>query len=399
MLARHLVAALSFTLSVAAAGEPPTFDHYRVQELPSPALSNPECLPGHSTQELARGINDFGVVAADSFCFAAGQFDVPVVHTWPRAFVWSAWAGGPFTIPRPSEAQGLGAWSINNRGTVFGIEYLSGDADGFKWSPFGAYETTFSDPPECSQKTTQGAAGNLRGYLVGVGLRQGPGQSFCGTSTWLIRKPSGEEYQGPTAGQPYDLNELNYAVGDAGNSAVKVNVASGQVQVLTAGDATHFARGVDINDLNEVAGWMAAGSEFCGPSVGLRWDRNNVSRTLAHLPGRPSSRALGVGYRGETVGQSGPGRYCEQPYDDAERAVIWKANKVADLTTLIAASSGVTLMRATGVNRLGQIAAFGYRNDEPLAACPSAVFNDDGTVTMDYSRNCRNIRSYLLTPR
>jgi len=166
---------------------------------------------------------------------------------------------------------------------------------------------------------------------------------------------------------------------------------------LFAGDATTFGRAQDINDGNEVAGYLSLQSKFCGQATAVSWDRDGRMRTLPHLAGQVSSRAHAIGDQ-EVVGQSGPGHYCDNPYSDAERAVIWQGRRVTDLNTLIPAWLGITLTRAVGVNRGGQIVAMGFRADEPLAECPVLSWDENDNPVLDYSRKCRNFYSFVLTP-
>jgi uncharacterized membrane protein len=120
---------------------------------------------------------------------------------------------------------------------------------------------------------------------------------------------------------------------------------------------------------------------------------------LPHLPGAVSSHAFGVGYDGETVGDSGAGAYCAPVLDNGlERAVLWKGGRVYDLNTLIPRSEGITLTYAYAVNRRGQITAGGYVNDEPMTLCPSYQFDPaTGTSTIT-SIPCHNLRMFVLTP-
>jgi uncharacterized membrane protein len=139
-------------------------------------------------------------------------------------------------------------------------------------------------------------------------------------------------------------------------------------------------------------------SPQCDPGVALRWDRDGRELALPHLPGAVSSHAFGIGYDGETVGDSGAGNYC--PYTDnrEERAVLWLDGRAFDLNTLIPRSAGITLTHALSVNRRGQITAGGFDNDETLTQCPTSKF-DPATGSLTYTVvPCHNTRMYVLTP-
>ena len=131
----------------------------------------------------------------------------------------------------------------------------------------------------------------------------------------------------------------------------------------------------------------------------MRWDRQGRERVLPHLPGAVSSRAYGLGYDGEVVGDSGAGNYC--PYTDnaSVRAVLWKSGRAYDLNTLIPKSSGITLTYAYSINRHGQITAAGYVNAEPLTLCPGTTFDPETATTILTTTPCHNVRMFLLTPR
>jgi len=381
--------------SVAAAtGQDSHPTRYRIDVVPSPATADTSCLPGHTVRTIPRGINDFGSVAADYTCFVADFNGIPASQTFGRAFVWSPWFGTQ-VIPGPPNTRGVNALSVNNRGEVFGREIsLDGSAYGIRATFFGAYERVFVAPPEC-WKVDGAAAGNLAGYIVGFGMRVDP-SGPCAVK-WLIRTPAGAMREGPVDGQPWDINNRNVAVGDAGSAAVRFHVTSGNTRVLFAGDATTFGRAQDINDAGEVAGYLSLQNKFCGQATAVSWDQSGRMHTLPHLAGKVSSRALGIGDP-EVVGQSGPGQYCEAPYAVTERAVIWKRGQVTDLNALIPRWHGVTVTRAVGVNRAGQILAQGFRNDEPLTGCPVLSWDENDNPVLDYSTPCRNLHSFVLTP-
>ena len=122
-------------------------------------------------------------------------------------------------------------------------------------------------------------------------------------------------------------------------------------------------------------------------------------RVLPLLPGATSSRAWNVGTDGETVGESGPGQYCEPQNSTNERAVLWRDGKAFDLNDAIPSHLGVTLASANSINRRGQILAFGYRNADPLVICPRFVFDPEtGMPSFDITQRCRSQRLFVLTP-
>jgi uncharacterized membrane protein len=131
--------------------------------------------------------------------------------------------------------------------------------------------------------------------------------------------------------------------------------------------------------------------------VAVRWERDGRERVLPHLPGAVSSHAFGVGYDGETVGDSGAGQYCSYTDNSGERAVLWLGGRAFDLNTLIPRSAGITLTYAYSVNRRGQITASGYDNDEPLTLCPIVQYDSNGGSSL-VAVACHNTRMFVLTP-
>lgn len=384
---------LGLTTSALATGPGPSA-RYRVTAIPSPALTDPACLPGHQVRTVPWGINDFGSVAADYFCYIVGPA-APDQQSFGRGLVWSPLFGNQ-VMPLPADTRGIHAQSVNNLGQVFVRELANnGDAYGGQWAPYGAYQRNFVAPPECGA-VDGAAAGSVWGYSVGWGLRPDTSTGSCSLK-WLIRAPSGAMSEGPAGGQPWDINVRNVAVGDAGSAAVKVQIPSGRTQVLFAGDATIFGRAQDIDEDGEVAGYLSLQNKFCGQATAVSWDRDGRMQRLPHLAGQVSSRASAIG-DDVVVGQSGPGLYCADPYSETERAVIWRGQGVTDLNSLIPAWLGITLTRAVGVNHAGQIVALGFRSDEALTECPVLSWDDDDNPILDYSKKCHNFYTYVLTP-
>ena len=206
--------ALSLGLSTGAAatGSQETLPRYRVATVPSPALSDTGCLPGHTVRNVPRGINDLGSVAADYLCFKVGANGVPAAQ-FSQGFVWTPRFGVQL-MPRSAEVRDVNAVSVNNRGEVFGREVtLQGAAYGVEWSLFGGYERIFVAPPECSN-IDSAAAGSVSGYVVGYGLRPDTSSPGSCAVKWLIRTPVGETRDGPVGGQAWEINFWNFAVGE-----------------------------------------------------------------------------------------------------------------------------------------------------------------------------------------
>jgi uncharacterized membrane protein len=403
-----IAAAITLACTTALAHGPARAPRYSVQEIRPPAAMLAPCLANYRNSAAAR-INDLGVVAGTFTCTA--QFD-PATGSSTLAggpFVWSSWFGGlELRDGDPATCCSFAA-SINNRGEVFGSD-VGPPFVGVKWSLAGGFETVFPNDPTCDIiKLDIAIAGNGR-YTVGTGFRADPNlpiPGLCLAPSWITRAPSGAITTSLLNAEPRDINAFNMGVGVLERDrAIRLHVPSGALYILHTGNALEPALTTDINDLGEVSGYQ----DFLDPdprpgvcpvltSSALRWDRNDRETVLPHLPGATASRALQVGYDGETVGQSGPGQVCEPQLSTNERAVLWRGDKPLDLNTAIAPHLGVTLASAHSINRRGQIVALGHRNDDPQVICPVSVFDPQtGQTTVDVSQLCRYQRVYVLTP-
>jgi len=400
---RLLAASLGLFTTFVQAHEP-AVPRFRVNEIAAPSAAS-NCVPGYSAGTTINSINDFGVVNATVNCYTAVDPAAGVLQFQGTAFVASTWFGA-VELPKSGPATTY-SYALNNRGESFGYESPNdtGGLYGTKWSLSGGRERVLDDPACESIRFSAAVDGNAR-YTVGWALRPDPiflPLVLCISNRWVIRDSAGVLSEGPVNGSPYSMNAFDMAVGTSDRSAIRYHVPTGQVQVLHAADASHGAEAFNVNDLGEVAGNILQitapeVSNSCAPSVAARWDRNGRERVLPHLPGAVSSHAFGVGYDGETVGDSGPGNYCPYIDNSSERAVLSKDGLVHDLNSLIPRGSGITLTYAYSVNRRGQITAGGFDNDEPLTQCARSEFNPETFEVKVIVVPCHNTRIYVLTP-
>lgn len=379
---------------------------YRIEEITPPASIARHCLVGYRTFAQAV-INDFGVVAGNYNCYS--QFDTTTGFGtfFGGPFVWTSWFGGlELRDDDPSNCCSF-MTSINNRNEIYGTD-VGATLTGIRWSLSGGRETIFPHDPTCEIIQLDIAiAGNGR-YAVGTGFRASPDlpiPGLCLNQAWITRKPSGEIVTSLLSANPVDINAFNVGAGVwLGNTAIRLNVVTDDLRILHTGDDLLRANTTDIDDLGEISGYLATWDpdQQCAPvsADAVRWDRNDRETVLQNLPGAASGRAWGVGPDGTSVGDSGPGQYCDPQNATNERAVLWRGDKPLDLNTAIPRNSGVTLASATSINRWGQITAFGYRNSDPLAICPQ-YSNDPqtGQQTVDLTQRCRRQRVYVLTPQ
>jgi hypothetical protein len=390
---------------VAAHAHPPAVSRYRVNELPAPDSLRAGCLDNFLARASISQINDFGVVNGNFTCYTAVDPVAGTFQTRNATFVAATWFGA-IELPRPEDPGFSFGDGINNRGEIFGFETAENGFVGTRWTLAGGHETMFLDP-SCESFQLSGAADGNGRYVVGWGLRGDsrlppPLDALCLRERWLIRSANGEEIAGPLDGAPTAINAWNVAVGIADRSAISYHVPTAQVRVLHASDATHSAEANDINDLGEVTGRISLninppGSAQCDPGVAVRWERGR-EHVLPHLPGAVSSHGFGVGYDGETVGDSGAGTYCPYTDNSGERAVLWLSGRAFDLNTLIPRSAHITLTHALSVNRRGQIAAGGFDDDEPLTQCPTIELDPLTGAPIYTVISCHTSRMYVLTP-
>ncbi|HEU5135507.1 MAG TPA: hypothetical protein VFU13_10230 [Steroidobacteraceae bacterium] len=408
-LPRSLATFAGLLCAFGAQAHEPAVSRYRVTQLPIPDSLTDGCVDGYSAGASITRINDFGVVNATANCYSTVDPATGTLQFLSGTFVAAPWFGA-VELPRSGPVASY-SYNINNRGELFGYEFGTPEGGGIyatKWSLAGGRERIFFDPA-CGENLQFQAAvdGNGR-YTVGWALRGDPSlpppvDQLCIKTRWVIRNAAGVETSGPLGGSPSAINVHDVAVGTVDRSAVRYHVPTGQLVVLHAADPAHSVDATDINDLGEVAGRISTNSQpdfanGCDPGVAVRWERDGREIVLPHLPGAVSSHAYGVGYDGETVGDSGAGQYCPFSDNSSERAVLWKGGLVYDLNTLIPRSAGITLTYAYAVNRRGQITAGGYVNSEPLTLCPSSQFDPvTGTSTIT-TVPCHNQRMFLLTP-
>jgi hypothetical protein len=397
---------LAGLLAAGAQAHGPNASRYHIDELPVPASVRAGCLDAYAAGGAIQRINDFGIVNANFTCYT--QVD-PLTATFQArnaAFVATSWFGA-VELPRPADPGSSFGVTVNNRGEIFGFESIDNGIGATRWTLAGGHERLFFDPACDFIQVSTAADGNGR-FVVGSGLRPDarlppPLDALCLRQTWLIRSPDGVESLGPLDGAPAAINALNVAVGTADRSVIRYHLPTAQIRVLHAADDTHSAEASDINDLGEAVGRVfqnvsPPGASQCDAGVAVRWERDGREILLPHLPGAVASRAFGVGYDGETVGDSGAGSYCRFPDGREERATLWLGGRAFDLNALVRPAANITLTHALSMNRRGQISVGGFDDDEPLTQCPLAQLDPVTGILTRSIVACHNSRMYVLTP-
>jgi hypothetical protein len=393
-------------ISLAAAAATPPVTRYSVIELAEPQTPA-ECLPGYATRALSTGLNDQGVASANFRCYREiGTDPIPFVNTANIGYATTAHSGVvPLTMP-PGEETASYSVSLDSQrvyGHAFGTQ-----TRGIIWSLSGGFEEAFQ-PFDCFSggRLDMANSGNESGYVVGWAFRTDPSlppplDSFCLALGWVVRTPSGQFY-GPINGTPIDVNRSSVAVGTSGTAGLMVHLPSRREIVLNAGEPTRAVTPTDINDRGEVLGFIEDVSpdglnRNCGRSDPVFWQRSGAQLSLPKLPGHVSGRPWSTYSNGIVVGETGPGDYCNPTSLPQQRAVIWHGTRVTDLNSLVAATEDLTLTYAAEINASGQILATGFRNGDALLPCPDMVPGPGG-MAVDFTLTCRNLRSFLLTPR
>ena len=175
-------------------------------------------------------------------------------------------------------------------------------------------------------------------------------------------------YGGDPVGAALAINDLGQAVGISGpcaafNPDLGLYLVDSHALLWEDGRVTDLGSlgGTDglfggnhacaINNLGEVVGH----SDLTGYTTfhAYIWTRQTGKMTdLGTLPGDFASLALSINDGGKVVGASFDANFNS-------RAVIWRKGAIADLNTLVPASSGLQLQQAKSINASGQITGFG----------------------------------------
>jgi len=186
---------------------------------------------------------------------------------------------------------------------------------------------------------------------------------------------------GGTRSAVHAINDQGVVVGEASTASGEMHAFVWQNGVMKdlAGE-TSSARG--INSSGDIVGVASAKNVRGGAVLWSGGQRQFIGdlgpsgsgSQLASLPG--SMTSAGTGTQAAAVNDSGQIVGSCVTSSGNTHAVIWSNGKIADLNSLIPQVTGMTLTRATGINRAGQIVV-------------EQQTNLDGPTT----------RAFLLTPR
>ncbi len=259
------------------------------------------------------------------------------------------------------------ARSINNNGIIVGAgDELPGATDrAMKWTPngsggyslrveeFGGVESYFIDTNNVDQ---------IAGYHIFAPGRQNAIAREGGSNTNTILPGIGGDRN-----QALALNDKGQIVGSVDGDGVQNNTtvnsaalwqkdANGNYVLTnlgTNGATQSVAR--DINKSGQIVGQLTTGSGATATSSAFLW-QNNVFTLLDSLGGTVGD-AVSINNDGKVVGYS-------RNSSNQDRASIWSNGMIADLNSLLTDSllvggSNVSLTRATGINKWGDVVAYG----------------------------------------
>lgn len=165
-------------------------------------------------------------------------------------------------------------------------------------------------------------------------------------------------------GNALDINTSGVVVGSSidGHTPTAVMWRNGELVGVGSLGGTG-SEATAVNDVGDVVGW--ANDETGRHRAFLL--RDGTLSSLHGVSAAFASTALGLNDRGQVVGE-----YTTT--SDATRAFLWsETTGMIDLNTFLPADSGWVLIRARGINELGQIVGFGHLNGVGRAFVMSAL--------------------------
>lgn len=282
-----------------------------------------------------------------------------------HAFLWS---NGVMTDLGALGGSVSMAYSINDNGAVVGeAATSSGEMHAFVW------QNGVMKDLGVAGETSAARGINSKGDIVGVAYAK---NVRGGAVLWSggQRQSLGDLGQSGSGSTAISINDKGQIAGVSSGFATNQGVVravvwlNGTISDLGALGGLHStANAIDAQAL--VVGWAEVGDNS---TAAFQWQNGKMSQ-LASLPGSVTS--VGNGTQATAVSDSGVIVGSCVTSTGETHAVIWANGKISDLNNLIP-QTGLTLTRATGINRSGQIVV-------------EQQSNLDGPTT----------RAFLLTPK
>jgi probable HAF family extracellular repeat protein len=316
-------------------------------------ITNLGTLPGGGYQSAAVSVNRLGEVAgiASNFVPDTNSLLNFNENLWTgigygfqlRAFMWDPKNGMQDlgTLGSGTDAQAI---RINERAQVIGDSYTSSDPGVCFGVTSGAFiwdrENGMVDLGSLGGTCTVALDLNNHGQVVGTGL------------------VSGDSYQRAFLWQNGRLRDLGGSVGGNNTGAIAISENGGAVGLAyLAGETTFHA---------------------------TIWKRVGQLTDLGTVGSDPCSFAQGINDSGQVVGNSSPSDCVSF---DTSRGFIWENGSIADLNSLVPASSPLYIIYAYTINNRGEIAVNGIDGNgiEQAALLIPCDENHAGVAGCDYN--------------
>ena len=334
----------------------------RIMDIATPGLGGPNSVPfvvNERGQAVGQAESSTKDPNSENFCgYGTGLNCLPVL-----------WQDGVMTqLPMTLGGNNGSASAINNRGEVAGIEENSTRdpkcAPGVAVNGTGPqvldYEAVIWGPKPGEKRTLLPLNyGQVNGDTVGMAFwinDNGQVAGSSGSCATTVLPPF-------VAGEHAVLWEKDGSVTSLGNLGGRINTAS-------LGIGNHA---FSINNRGQVVGLSALPGDTAGtPSTTIHaflWTRekgigcadtglNGCMRDLGTLSGDVNSAGFSINDRGEVVGVSVDGSVATGNI----RPFLWQNGVMKDLNTLILGDSPfLSLLYASGINDVGEIAGFGLQ--------------------------------------
>ncbi len=353
------------------------------------AAGSPDC-PTYTVEVIEAATCGFG---KDPLTVGTGIAGGTVVGYYPVCFSSSELAffadttGRSGTLPLLPGFVSMQAWDVNDIGEIVGwLETSTGISHPFLYSAGVVAEL----PIPAGFTGSQALALNNRGTIARASFAPSAPQPtiWIDGGPVLLKLPLGP------AGEAQDVNELNQVVGWMGSSSVFS--ASGFLLDLPSGRVTDLGhlpdgtgKAIAINESGEIVGAGAMPDPEDPRNIttrALRWSGGRME-ILDPLPGFKRSGAFDINDREEIVGRC----WNSPPFGNAQAGFIWRDGVMTALDDLIPPELDLSVKVAYAIDSEGRIT--GYAEDAgndvvavrltPVPAIQGDVNGDGAVIGVD----------------